>query len=450
MPRLATRLALRAATATRLLLASGGLAVALVPHSPATAQPPAPALRPFTPEIALDVRSPRIAAVTRDGSRVAVTVTTRRDRTGVDHGRYGDPTYISPAATRLMVIDTQSGERTWIHEEPARIRGFAWSPGGGRLAYFLVDDSVENGSVENGSVENRSVGDGPAESARFRLRIFDAETSRAETVALGTEREIASSSPLVWSPDGANLLVGLRPQGWAAQARAAFLALTEAAVIVQDSRNDFLAWDRVRNMAARQITALVTLNNGSVREILDDATPTQPGFSADGSYITYATATRTKTSYTRRDGTEYALFRLNLAGGGASELLRNTGEERMSVSWNDAHDAVAYSEGGSVFVRRLDEEEAVDVTADHRGSGGDESVDGGRVNGGRQVGGGRRVGRSGCRLHRAAIFGAALEPRGGRTSAELAGRLASSGAGERRNADAASTWARPGRGIPAG
>ena len=136
---------------------------------------------------------------------------------------------------------------------------------------------------------------------------------------------------------------------------------------MQDSRNDFLAWDRVRNVAAQQITALVSLEDGDVREILTEVTPSGPSFSADGSYITYSTSTRTKTSYTRRDGTEYELFRLDLAEGSEPESLRDTGEERMSATWNEARDAFAYSERGSVFVRRLGEEEAVDVTAEHRG-----------------------------------------------------------------------------------
>ena len=314
--------------------------IALAPAIPLPAQTQQ---RPFTPEIALDVRGVGIAAVTRDGARVAATVRTRRDRTDVDHQRYGDPTYISPVSTRLMVIDTRSGERTWVHEEPAQIRGFTWSPDGERLAYFAIED-----------------GD-------HVLRIFDANAGRAETVALRTDMQIASSSPLVWAPEGASVLLGLRPDGWATEARAAFVALTEAPVIVQDSRNDFLAWDRVRNIAARQITALVSLDNGSVREILSDATPSGPGFSEDGSYITYSTATRTKTSYTRRDGTEYELFRLDLADGGEPESLRDTGEQRMNVTWNDSRDAFAYADDGSVYVRRLDEEEAVDVTADHRG-----------------------------------------------------------------------------------
>ena len=224
-------------------LGAAVIAAATAPLS--TPLPAHPQQRLFTPEIALDVQGVGIAAVTDDGSRIAATVRTRRDRTGVDHDRYGDPTYISPTRVRLMMIDTRSGERTWVHEEPAQLRGFAWSPDGARLAYFAVEDGAH------------------------RLRIYDAGTGRTEAVALRTDREIASSSPLVWSPGGAERAGGAPSRtGGPAEARAAFVALTEAPVIVQDSRNDFLAWDRVRNIAAKQITALVSLENGSVREIL--------------------------------------------------------------------------------------------------------------------------------------------------------------------------------------
>ena len=77
-------------TATLSILTATALAV-LTPL-PSHAQQ-----RPFTPEVALDVNLVSIAAVTDDGSRVAATVRTRRDRTDVDHQRFGDPTYISPA-----------------------------------------------------------------------------------------------------------------------------------------------------------------------------------------------------------------------------------------------------------------------------------------------------------------------------------------------------------------
>ena len=195
----------------------------------------------LSPEIALDVRNARIAAVTDDGSRVAATVQTRRERTDVDHQRYGDPTYISPVSTRLMVIDTASGEQTWLHEEPAQLRGFVWSPDGARLAYFMVHD--------NG----------------YKLHVYDATTGSWTAPTLQTNKDIASSSPLVWSPDGSRVMIGLRPDGWANEARRAFLALTSAAVIVQDSRNDFLAWETMRRLPLERSLLAYSMVNNSVR-----------------------------------------------------------------------------------------------------------------------------------------------------------------------------------------
>lgn len=306
-----------------------------------SAQVQAQQVRAFSPEIALDVRNVRIAAVTDNGTRVAATVQTRRDRADVDHQRYGDPTYISPVSTKLMVIDTGSGDQNWVYERPAQLRAFTWSPDGTRLGYFIVEDDS------------------------YKLCIFDTSSARTTTLELVSDKEIASSSPLVWSPDGSTILLGLRPKGWAVEARRAFLALTEAAVIVQDSRNDFLAWDRVRNIANQQITALVSVADGSVREILADVTPQGPSFSEDGSYITYSTAVRTKTSYTRRDGTDYELLMLDLNSGESASLM-DPSEERVNVSWKEDLDAFAYSKDGSIFVMRVGEEEAVDVTEAHR------------------------------------------------------------------------------------
>lgn len=323
---------------------SGALAV--VAAALASTSVHAQDLRTFTPEIALDVRTSRIAAVTDDGTRVAVTVQTRRERTDVDHQRFGDPTYVSPVSTRLMVIDTDTREQTWVHEQPMPLRGYAWSPDGDRLAYFAHGD------------------DG------YSLRVFDAASGRGSAIDLRTDLEIASNAPLVWAPDGESVLISLRPEGWAAEARQAFYEMTDAPVIVQDSRNDFLAWDRVRDMSNDQVTVLVSTADGAVREVLSEVTPVGPRFSEDGSMLLYSTATRTKTSYTRRDGTDYGLSALDLASGEVTSLMGPT-EERISATWSEAGDAFAYTEEGAVFVRSLDSDDAVDVTEGHRSVEGD-------------------------------------------------------------------------------
>ncbi len=300
----------------------------------------------FSTEFALDVRSPQIEDVTDDGRLAAIVVRTRRGRVDVDHERFGDPTYVAPSLVTAFVLDTRSGERTWLHESPAQLGEFTWSPDGTRLAYLHYDGDVH------------------------RLRVYDAGSGSAREVELDTDLPVASSSPLVWSPDGSQLLMAVRPAGWAERARNAFYSMTEAPVIVQDSRNDFLAWDRVRNMADEQTTVLVSVADGSVRELLGEVVPQDPAFSPDGARLTYSTAVDTKTSYTRRDGADYALYTMDLESGEAAELVAPS-EDRIQVEWNDARDAYAFVEEGAVMVRRLGEDEPIDVTEGHRDQPGD-------------------------------------------------------------------------------
>jgi dipeptidyl aminopeptidase/acylaminoacyl peptidase len=298
-------------------------------------------------QLALDVQAPSIADMTDDGRWLAVTLRTRRGRVDTDHERFGDPTYVAPSLVGAMIVDTRSGERTWLHQEPAQVSDFTFSPDGERLAWLHYDGSG------------------------FNLRIHDVGSDRTRSVDLRSDRPIASSSPVVWTPDGAHVLVTLRPEGWAERAREAFWSLTDAPVIVQDSRNDFLAWDRVRNIADEQITALFSVEDGSVREILDDVVPQDVGFAPDGDRVTYATAVRTKTSYTRQDGTEYGLYMLDLADGVPVELIEPS-EKRLSGRWNPDRDAYAYADEGAVFVRTLRPgDEPRDVTEGRRTMAGD-------------------------------------------------------------------------------
>lgn len=302
--------------------------------------------RPFTTEVALDVGSPQIADMTDDGARMVVVVRTRRGRVDVDHQRFGDPTYVGPSLVTAMIIDTRSAERTWLYAEPAQVSDFTWSPDGTRLAWFQWDGTA------------------------FGLNVHEASTGTTTSVRLQTPRAIASGSPLVWAPDGRSVVVALRPDGWEERARAAFHALTDAPVIVQDSRDDFLAWDRVRNIADEQITARVTLADGAVTEVLTGLAPQDLGFSPDGSRITYSTAVPLKTSYTRRDGTEYGLYSLTVASGEPVELIAPT-EERVRALWNEARDSWAYADEGAVFVRSIGEDEARELTESVRTLPGD-------------------------------------------------------------------------------
>ena len=297
----------------------------------------------FTPNTALDVMSGSIADVTSDGRWLAVTVQSRRDRTDVDHMRFGDPTYVSPASTRVLLIETISGDQEWLFGDPVQVRGLTWSPDDTQLGYFLM------------------VG------GQYQLRVYDIESGNTRSVNLSTAKEISSSSPLIWAPDGSSVLLSLRPEAWAEEARQAFAVMTSGPVVVQDSRNDFLAWDRVRNLASRQVAALVSVSSGSVEEILPEADVQGLRFGESGDFVTYTAVKPQKTAYERNEGTEYEILKLVLDGS-APESIVAPSERRTNPNWNKAGDAFVYSEEGNVFLRKLEEDSTTNLTEQHRGS----------------------------------------------------------------------------------
>lgn len=297
--------------------------------------------RAFTPVDALNVRTPRIQDVSEDGRWIAVTVQRHRDRLDVDHERFGDPTYVSPSLSQVLVVDARTGEQRVVFEAPLVARGFAWEPGGSRLAFMAYVDEV------------------------FRLMVYDARRGALSEVPLRPGLEIASNSPVEWRPDGEAVLVGLRREGWADEARQAYSDLSVGPIVVQDSEDDFLAWDAVRNRSSDMIMALVTVDGGEVREILPEAPVQGPRFSEDGSFVTYMVAKRLRTSYERGEGTEYEIFQLDLSGG-EPRSVHEAGERRVRPVWTEAADAFAYSESGNVFVRNLEADSARNLTAEHR------------------------------------------------------------------------------------
>ena len=297
--------------------------------------------RPFTVDDALAVRSARIDDVSRDGRWIALSVRVRRDGLGVDASRFGDPTYVAPALGEFELIDATNGRTRAVLPGKVDVRGAAFSKDGTKLAFFLRkgDD--------------------------YALDIDDVASNRVRTVAVRTSKAIASNSPLVWAPDGKSLLVALRPDGWAAGARAAFLHITEGEIVVQDARQPFLAWDSVRTVSNRQIPAIVDLADGSVHELAGEADMRGPQFTADGSHIVYSTAVPKKTSYDNRSGTEYGAFRVAVADGKLDTLMKPV-DRRVMVKWNDDGNAFAYADRGNVFVRFADDDSARNLTARYR------------------------------------------------------------------------------------
>ncbi len=323
----------------RRIIAHSTLALAFVAANSHAQQA---AARPFGIDDALNIRSSRIEDVSADGRLVALTVRVRRDALGVDNARYGDPTYVTPSPAEFELIDATSGQTRSILPGKVQVRGATFTKDGSKLAFF-----VQKGDD-------------------WTVDIYDVSANKVRQIAAHTTKQVASNSPLSWAPDGKSLLVTLRPEGWAASSRAAYLGIAEGPIVVQDAKEPFLSWDAVRNLSEHQIPAIVTVADGTVREVLPDTRITAPRFSPDGSYIVYGTTEPKKTSYDNTSGTEYGVFKLSLAAGSKPDTLVNPAERRIAARWNDAVTAFAYADRGNIFVHGLGPDSARNLTAKYR------------------------------------------------------------------------------------
>jgi dipeptidyl aminopeptidase/acylaminoacyl peptidase len=302
----------------------------------------AQALRAFGIDDALNIRSSRIEDVSVDGHWVALTVRVRRDALGIDNARYGDPTYVAPSLAEFELIDATNGQTRAILPGKVQVRGATFTKDGTKLAFFAQkgDD--------------------------WTISVYDIAAGKVRPVVAHTTKQVASNSPLVWAPDGKSVLVTLRPDGWAAASRAAFVLLDQGPITVQDSREPFLSWDAVRNMSDRQIPAIVTLADGAVREVLGDIPIRGVQFSADGSYVVYSTLTPKKTTYDNNGGSDAAVFKLSLAPNSKPDTLVKPVERRLNPRWNNAVTALAYDDRGNVFVRGTGADSARNLTQKYR------------------------------------------------------------------------------------
>ena len=327
------------------------VAAVVAPHAASAQQPVGPSGRAMNMDDALNIRTPQIQDVSDDGRWIALTIRVRRDALVVDNARFGDPTYVSPALAEFQLLDATTGKAAAILPGKSQVRGTTFSKDNKSLAFFV--QGADNAT----------------------LNVYDVATAKVRAIPLKTSKQVASNSPLVWSPDGKSVLVTLRPDGWAAAARAAFVNLDAGPITVQDSKDPFLSWDRVRNMSDQQIPAIVSLADGSVREVLG-VTPLAGGggraggagveFTPDGASIVYATSQPKKTTYDNTGGSDFALFKLALAAGAKPDTLVKPTERRVAARWNKAMTAYAYDDRGNIMLKTLGQDSAVNLTAKYR------------------------------------------------------------------------------------
>ena len=318
---------------------------ASLPHIAAVAQAPkqgsqlpTPALATatlFTANDGLDVVAYTLQDLTTDGRFAAATSSTRRDALGVDYRRDGDPTYIRPAAARLWVIDTRDGSARPVIPEKRNVRLARWSPDGGRLAFFVLDQT----------------------SGTYAPLVWERGTGRITTVRVPDGRYAAENSELKWSADGKRLLFALHTIAWRKAAQDSFAAFTRGPVFVQASNDPFLAWDGLRRAANVRSVVAYELATGQLVEVLPEAMVASWDVTDDGSTVTYSEDITKKTDYDVIFGSENRLMARALACAPAQRCAAPRplmpSLKGATLVWAEDGSRYAYSKEGRVYVASL-------------------------------------------------------------------------------------------------
>ena len=285
----------------------------------------------FTMNDALDITTATVADLSDDGRWLALTSSVRRDAYGQDYRRDGDPTYVHPVPTRLLVIDTKSGAAHPVFAEKRPVRLARWSPDGDRLATLLF-----NGDV-------------------YEPAVWDRKADRVVTVHLPAGRYVAENSDLRWTADGKSLVFTVHTAEWRKKARDTFSNMTTGPVFVQSSLDPFLAWDDVRRMGNARSVVAFDLKTNDMRDLVPETMVGQYTLAKDGAALAYDVDIQKKTDYDSFNS-EMSLRTRPTTGGPERVLFATT--KGMQLQWADDGRHYAYSKDGRVYAGSIDEKDA--------------------------------------------------------------------------------------------
>jgi dipeptidyl aminopeptidase/acylaminoacyl peptidase len=321
----------------------------------------------FTAEDALQITTVAVADLSDDGHWIALTESIRRDGFGNDYRHDGDPTYVHAVPIRLWSVDTRTGQRQAVFADKRAIRSPRWSPNGGQLAFLLW-----NGDVYEPAVWSRATG-------------------KLATLNLPPGKYVAETSDLRWNGAGTQLIVAVHTADWRKRARDAFANITGGPIIVQSSKEPFLAWDDLRRMAMRRSVGAVDAKSGVYHELVPEGMISNYTVADDGSAIAYTEDETKKTQY-EAGGNEGRLIARTLATGATRTLLAST--RGAQTVWSEDGSRYAFARDGAVYVGSIADtvtKLAAGRPAPARGARGDSTT------GAAPPGGGGRGGATGAR-----------------------------------------------------
>jgi dipeptidyl aminopeptidase/acylaminoacyl peptidase len=299
-------------------------------------QGPSQGAAEFTVDDMLDIVNASISDLSRDGRFVAIAESSLRDRIGIDNSRFGDPTYVAPSLSLILVLDTQTGRSQRLFPDRKQVHGLKWSPDGSRLAFLTL-----NGGT-------------------FEPTIWDRASGKLSPVPVPKGKDVSDNAVLQWTPDGKLLLFSLNTDEWRKEAAERFKYETRGPIVDHSSKEPFLAWLDLRRMSALRSIAAHELQTGTTRELVPETRVNSYEVPDEASFLTYYKDITKKTDYDVIGGTDSQVQLHPLSGGDERTVIKDT--HGLTIIWSKDGRHYAYSKGGDVFFASIDDKEPRQLT----------------------------------------------------------------------------------------
>jgi dipeptidyl aminopeptidase/acylaminoacyl peptidase len=301
-----------------------------------TGAAPTPQASAFTVDDLLEVVNLNIADFSEDGKWIVATSSTLGDRIGVNNHRFGDPTYIAPALTEILLIEAQTGKVQKVFPGRRQVRGLKLSPDASHLAMMVF------------------------EGDRFKPVVWERRTGVFTNFTLPQGKIFADNSELEWSADNTQILLSLHNADWTKKASQRFASLTSAPIVVLSGKEPFLAWEELRRMSNMRSLAIYNIKTNQLREVVAESKINSYDLSEDGSFITYSEDLTKKTDYDTIGGTDNQLQLVQTTGGTPRTLIKST--KGINLIWSRDNRRYTYSKDGNLFFASIDDKEARQLT----------------------------------------------------------------------------------------
>ncbi len=294
----------------------------------------------FTSQDALSIRIFDIQEVSESGEWIAGKVLGLRNRLNIDHFRFGDPSYVPPYTSELLLINSDTGEKRTIEPSNSIIGPIAFSPNEEYLAYLKY------------------------ENKEYQLYVHDIGRNRTRLTKLKDERALAPVAGITWTRDNQDIIISLRSANWAEKGAEMYKEATEGPITIYDADNPFLKWEEIRRHYEYAELSRINLSSGNVYELLPESTYDNIKVSEDNKVLSFSEYHPKSTSYNRKGGIDIGLFSININQPETRDTLISFTEKRLSPNWDITNTKFAYADSSHIYVGSLVEPTVKRVTPD--------------------------------------------------------------------------------------